>query len=83
MEKTFDAMTGRHKEDRSPLGKYWDAPRTEEIRRAFWDVANIYDRPNLHNMVKHHLAEAQRSIHQAWQLQTHMNEKGEYEKEEE
>lgn len=83
MEKTFDAMTGRYKDDRSPLGKYWDAPRTEEIRRAFWDIANLSERANTNPMVEQYLLRAQRNIFEAWQLQTHMNELGEFEKEEE
>lgn len=83
MEKTFDAMTGREKDDRSPLGKYWDAPMTEEIRRAFWDIANLADRANLNLLVRHNLDLAQRNIYAAWRLQTHMNELGEFEKPEE
>ena len=83
MEKTFDAMTGKYKDDESELGKYWDAPMTEEIRRAFWDIANLSDRANLNELVRYHLGLAQRNIFQAWQLQTHMNERGEFEKREE
>ncbi len=83
MEKTFDAMTGKYKDDEGELGKYWDAPMTEEIRRAFWDIANLSDRANLNDLVRYHLGLAQRNIFQAWQLQTHMNELGEFEKREE
>ena len=66
----------------TPLGKYWDSTQSEDIRQTFWDVANIYERANLNELVKHHLGLAQRNIHQAWKLQTHMNELGEFEKEE-
>lgn len=64
-----------------PLGKYWDAPMTEEIRQAFWDIANLSERANMNELVKYNLDLAQRNIHQAWKLQTHMNELGEFEKE--
>ena len=83
MKKTFDAMTGQYKDDANPLGKYWDAPMTEEILRAFWDIANLSERANLNALVVHNLGLAQRNIFQAWQLQTHMNELGEFEKPEE
>jgi len=63
------------------LGKYWDAPMTEEIRQAFWDIANLSERANLNQLVRYNLDLAQRNIHQAWKLQTHMNELGEFEKE--
>lgn len=62
------------------LGKYWDAPMTEEIRQAFWDIANLSERANLNQLVRYNLDLAQRNIHQAWKLQTHMNELGEFEK---
>ena len=65
----------------TPLGKYWDAPMTEEIRQAFWDIANLSERANLNQLVRYNLDLAQRNIHQAWKLQTHMNELGEFEKE--
>ena len=83
MDMSFDAMTGKYKDDMSPLGKYWDAPRTEEIRRAFWDIANLSDRANLNELVRYNLDLAQRNLYQAWRLQTHMNELGEFEKEDE
>lgn len=83
MDMSFDAMTGKYKDDMSPLGKYWDAPRTEEIRRAFWDIANLSDRANLNDLVRYNLDLAQRNLYQAWRLQTHMNELGEFEKEDE
>ena len=63
------------------LGKYWDAPMTEEIRQAFWDIANLSERANMNELVRYNLDLAQRNIHQAWKLQTHMNELGEFEKE--
>ena len=83
MDMTFDAMTGKYKDDMSPLGKYWDAPMTEDIRRAFWDIANLSDRANLNELVRYNLDLAQRNLYQAWRLQTHMNELGEFEKAEE
>ena len=66
----------------TPLGKYWDSTQSEDIRQTFWDVANIHDRANMNELVRHHLGLAQRNLHQAWKLQTHMNELGEFEKEE-
>lgn len=64
------------------LGKYWDSPMAEDIRQAFWDVANISERANLNVLVRASLDLAQREIYAAWRLQTHMNELGEFEKEE-
>jgi len=81
MKKTFDAMTGMEKDDTSRLGKHWDAPRTEEIRHAFWDIANLSERANTNELVKYNLDLAQRNIYAAWKLQSHMNELGEFEKE--
>ena len=64
------------------LGKHWDSPMAEDIRQAFWDVANISERANLNVLVRASLDLAQREIYAAWRLQTHMNELGEFEKEE-
>ena len=64
------------------LGKYWNSPMAEDIRQAFWDVANISERANLNVLVRASLDLAQREIYAAWRLQTHMNELGEFEKEE-
>lgn len=64
------------------LGKYWDSPMAEDIRQAFWDVANISERANLNVLVQHSLDLAQRNLYHAWRTQTHMNELGEFEKEE-
>jgi hypothetical protein len=66
----------------TPIGKYWDAPMTEDIRQAFWDIANLSERANLNGLVVHNLELAQRNLYAAWRLQTHMNELGEFEKEE-
>lgn len=66
----------------TPLGKYWESAHSQDIHQVFWDVANIYDRANMNELVRDHLALAQRNLHQAWKLQTHMNELGEFEKEE-
>lgn len=63
------------------LGEHWQSKNSEDIRMAFWEVANVYERANLNLLVKHHLGLAQQSLHSAWQLQTHMNELGEFDKE--
>jgi hypothetical protein len=62
------------------LGNHWDSAMSEDVRQAFWDIANLSERANMNQLVKHNLDLAQRNIHAAWQLQTHMNEQGEYEK---
>ena len=64
----------------TPLGKHWQSEQSEDIRQTFWDVANIHDRANMNELVRHHLGLAQRNLHQAWKLQTHMNELGEFDK---
>jgi len=64
----------------TPLGKYWDAPMAEDIRQAFWDVANISERANINPLVRNGLELVQRELHHIWKLQTHMNELGEFEK---
>lgn len=63
------------------LGRHYDKAPATDIHQAFWDVANIYESDKLNELVKHHLGLAQQSLHYAWQLQTHMNELGEFEKE--
>jgi hypothetical protein len=62
------------------LGKYYDQAPATDIHQTFWDVANIHDRKDMNALVKHHLGLAQRNLHQAWKLQTHMNELGEFDK---
>ena len=62
------------------LGKYYDQEPATDIHQTFWDVANIHDRKDMNVLVKHHLGLAQRNLHQAWKLQTHMNELGEFDK---
>ena len=66
--------------NKQTLGKHYDGPKAIEIQQAFWDVANIHDSEKTNQLVKHHLGLAQQSLHYAWQLQTHMNELGEFEK---
>jgi hypothetical protein len=63
------------------LGKHWDSAMSEDVRQAFWDIANLSERANMNQLVKYNLDLAQRNIHAAWKLQTHMNELGEFEKE--
>ena len=65
----------------SEVGKYWDSELSNEIRQAFWDVANVHDRANLNILVQDNLKQAQRSLYQAWMLQTYTNELGEFERE--
>lgn len=78
--------TGIHSElgvvsvEEKTLGKYWNSPMAEDIRQEFWDVANISERANLNLLVRHNLDLAQKNLYQAWKLQTHMNELGEFEK---
>lgn len=62
------------------LGKHYTSEKAHKIHQAFWDVANVYEASNTNQLVKHHLGLAQQSLHYAWQLQTHMNELGEFEK---
>ena len=62
------------------LGKHWDSPMAEDIRQAFWDVANISERANINPLVRHTLDLAQRELYAGWRMQTHMNENGEYDK---
>lgn len=67
--------------DKPTLGKYYDEAPATDIHQAFWDVANIHDRANMNELVRHHLGLAQRNLHQAWKMQTHMNELGEFDNE--
>ena len=62
------------------LGKHYKEAPATDIHQAFWDVANIHDRDNVNELVKHQLMLAQQSLHVAWKLQTHMNELGEFDK---
>ena len=62
------------------LGKHYDKAPATDIHQAFWDVANIYEKASLNELVKHQLGLAQQSLHVAWKIQSHMNELGEFEK---
>lgn len=66
--------------DEPTLGEYYDQAPATDIHQTFWDVANIHDRANMNQLVRHHLGLAQRNLYQAWKLQTHMNELGEFDK---
>lgn len=60
----------------------WNDQHAEDIRQAFWDVANIYERTllthekELNILVRDNLATAQRALYQAYLIQSHVGEDG-------
>lgn len=54
----------------------WDDRHAEDIRQAFWDVANIYERKDMNILVQENLKTAQRALYQAYLLQSAVGDDG-------
>lgn len=54
----------------------WNDQHAQDIRQAFWDVANIYERKGLNILVQDALHQAQSALFSAYELQSAVGEDG-------